>query len=409
MALLIGVPLRGGGKARAARAGTQPRELPVLVDGVETEIDRHFLDHFVLCLSNQLTMQTGEENPFRNILLPMAIRHKGLMHSLLCLSGSHLAQENPEAYSDRRDHHHLVAIHELRTDKKLDDQANRRSTELVDDPTVAQTLTLCLNSICRGEKEGEYRPHLDIGRYHALHHKSKSQAFRQFLFEFFHYHDVVNSLTTLDRRPLMLTEDFQLPEFIVQPGAGALLGVFDRLFGYISKITRIRDTIRVRKRDDIEPLVDYPTLSDAVCLDTEIRGWVSPQPENTHKFIASQLYRQCTWIYLYRTIQPSRPSEKICEAVEEGLAFLRQLPPDTGTQSILLMPLFLLGCAAFVPEQRPDIRRAFGTLKRYSNLGNIEPAREVVEKVWARMDAKDESSWDWESIIQEMGYDFLVT
>jgi hypothetical protein len=46
----------------------------------------------------------------------------------------------------------------------------------------------------------------------------------------------------------------------------------------------------------------------------------------------------------------------------------------------------------------------------YSRLGNIVTAHEVVKKIWELMDQGDEEkSWDWEKIIKEMGYDFLVT
>lgn len=249
---------------------------------------------------------------------------------------------------------------------------------------------------------------MDAARHLLETQRSQNPEFKKFLYEFFMYHDVSNSLTALDRRPLLLTEDFVLPSF-VQPGAGILLGVLDGLFGYMSKITLLRDKIRERKGQGIEPTVDYQSLSEAVAIDWGIRSWEPAQPKGSRNFVAAQLYRQCTWVYLYRTIQPSKPNEKIATAVDGGLEYLRQLPAGDATQSILLMPLFLLGCAAFDPEQRPEIRDAFDGLIAYSNLGNIKPAREIVEKVWEKMDAGDESSWDWETIIQEMEYDLLIT
>jgi len=150
-------------------------------------------------------------------------------------------------------------------------------------------------------------------------------------------------------------------------------------------------------------------LSTAVAIDSEIRMWVAPQRPNTHSYIAAQLYRQSTWVYLYRTIQPSQPGPKIRRAVDEGLLFMKSLPSDSATQSILLMPLFLLGCAAFEPSQRPHISERFKSLYEYSGLGNILAAHEAVRKVWQLMDAGDENSWDWETILHNMGYDFLVT
>ncbi|KAI9787624.1 MAG: hypothetical protein M1839_000155 [Geoglossum umbratile] len=398
------------GKQRSEEAlkPTRPRELPCLVDGVETEVDRKFLDHFVYTVSRILTLFNDDSNPFKEILLPMAIRHRGLMHSLLCLSGSHLASRDPK-YGERQNHHFLAAINHLRTDKKMSGQASGNPAELVDDPTVASTLVLCLNSICKGETAGEYRPHMDAARHLVLNQQSKNQQFGQFLFEFFMYHDVLNSLTSLDRRPLLLTGDIAIPEFITQPATGVLLGVLDGLFSYISKITVLRDNIRTRKASRLDPAVDYVTLSDAVEIDSGIRSWVSNQQEDHFRHTAALLYRQCTWVYLYRTIQPSRPSPKIARAVDTGLEYLRELPSNSSTQSVLLMPLFMLGCAAFEPGHRPEISRGFDSIKNYSNLGNIEPARQVVERVWELIDAGDERSWDWETIMQNMEWDFLVT
>lgn len=384
-----------------------PRGLPFLIDGIETEVDRRFLDHFVYDFSRVLTLINDDSNPFKEILLPMATQNRGLMHSLMCLSGSHLSSRDPQpVFKERRHYHFDCAVSNLRT--HITGYATNPSREMIDDPTVASTLALCLNSICEGETKGEYRPHMDAARHLLETQRSQNPEFRKFLYEFFMYHDVSNALTALDRRPLLLTEDFVLPTF-VQPGAGILLGVLDGLFGYMSKITLLRDKIRERKGQGIEPTVDYQSLSDAVAIDWGIRSWEPAQREGSPSFIAAQLYRQCTWVYLYRTIQPSKPSEKIASAVDGGLEYLRQLPADAGTQAILLMPLFLLGCAAFAPEQRPEIRDAFDGLIAYSNLGNIRPAREIVEKVWEKMDAGDESSWDWETIIQDMEYDLLIT
>jgi len=115
-------------------------------------------------------------------------------------------------------------------------------------------------------------------------------------------------------------------------------------------------------------------------------------------------------VYLYRTIMPSEASPKILNAVESGLEFMRLLPEQSGTQSILLMPLFLLGCAAFDKDQRPEISQRFRGLHEWSSLGNILPAHKVVQEIWSLMDAGDEeATWDWERLMVQMGFDFLVT
>lgn len=388
----------------------RPRELPILIEGVETDLDRYFLDHFNYNVSRVLSLFTDKQNPFKEILLPMAIRHRGLMHSLLCLSGSHLASREPNnSFQERQFHHFQCALQNLRTDKNVAKSIAGDPTALIEDPTVAQTLVLCLQSICAGEVNGEYRPHMDAAKHLIQTQKSPNQEFQSFLFEFFIYHDVSNSVTSLDRQSVLMMEDFKLPQFMIQPEAGALLGVVDGLFGYISKIRQLRDRIRCRRSQDLKPLVDYQILSDAQAIDAGLRSWICVQEEDTPRWIASMLYRQCTWLYLHRTILPSAPNPNLKAAVDEGLFYLRQLPSDSSTQSILLMPLFLLGCAAFEPEQRPEILLAFEGLEAYSALGNIKYAKAIVEKVWEMMDDGNEESWDWETIISNQGWDFLVT
>ena len=390
---------------------TRSPELPILIQGVETELDKLFLDHFNYNVSRVLSLFTDKHNPFKEILLPMALRHRGLMHSLLCLSGSHLTAHDKDnnLYNARQHHHFTRAVANLRTDKNVAASIAGDATAMIDDPTVAQTLVLCLKSICGGEVNGEYRPHLDAAKHLVRTQKSPNQDFQNFLFEFFVYHDVSNSITALDRSSIFERDDFELPEFMIQPEAGALLGVFDGLFLYISKIRRIRDRIRGRLALSMKPLVDYETLSEAQAIDAGLRTWICAQPVGSSRFTASMLYRQCTWLYLHRTILSSEHDDNLWQAVDEGLEYLRQLPSDSSTQSILLMPIFLLGCSAFDKNHRPDIEKAFVSLQAYSKLGNITYARKVVHKVWELMDTGDSDSWDWETIIKNMGWDFLVT
>ncbi|KAJ5629054.1 hypothetical protein N7490_011282 [Penicillium lividum] len=393
---------------------TVPRNLPFLIDGIETEIDRRFLDHFVYGFSRVLTLINDDSNPFKEILLPMATQHRGLMHSLMCLSGSHLSGLDPEPKLRERKYYHFHrAIQDLKENITASSSATPQSEEdqqlLVEDPIIASTIALSLNTICEGETSGEYRPHMDAARYLLVSQQPRNEKFRQFIVEFFQYHDISNALTSLDRRPALLQGDKRMPDFVPGASAGMFLGVFDGLFNYISQVTQLRDRIRQRFNEGYEPAVDYQTLSEAVQVDTAIRNWKTSHEEDSSNWCLAQLYRQSTWVYLFRTIRPSRPSDKIAQVVDDGLAYLDRLPQDAGAYSIVLMPLFLLGCSAFLPEQRERIKKGFESLKAYSNLRNIEPAFKVVSRVWEIMDTKMEDSWDWERIISDMNMDFLIT
>lgn len=403
------------------------RDLPYLIDGIENDIDRRFLAHFITDISGRLTIHDDGSNPFKDLFLPMAHEDKGLMHSLMSLAGLHLiAREPGSALSERQQHHFSEAQSILIADveRAVSAQAGDDNPEgTLDDPTMASTIVHCLIYICEGTTKGEYRPHLDAVRRLMPRSRSRNPEFQQFLYEFFKYHDVANTITTLDVRSQVqlnawpfVTGDTghgNLPRFVIQPviqpGAGAVIGVLDGLFELITKITILRDTIRERRALGQKPAVDYQIMMWAVDIDAAIHAWDPAQLPNTPRWIAAQLYRQCAWVYLHRTTRASRPSPKINAAVDEGLEYLRAMPAGESTQAVILLPLFLLGCAAFQERQRPDIDEAFTRALEYSRFGNIMVAKQVVKKVWEMMDAGDERSWDWETIMKDMDIDCLVT
>ena len=265
----------------------------------------------------------------------MATQHKGLMHSLMALSGTHIIARDPQpAFDERQLHHFDLAVSILNTDIEFVIRNGKEPDGLlVEDPTVASTIVHCLISICKGSTNGEYRMHMNGARQLMSDRSSSNPEFQKFIYEFFMYHDVSNSLTSLDRRPVFEEgKNHSLPDFVInpaiQPGAGAMIGVLDGLFNFITRITTLRDSIRARKNAGQKPIVLYETLAQAVNIDAGIRDWNPAQEPDTPRWIAAQLYRQCTWVYLYRTIQASKPSPKITTAVDDGLDYLRNMPPD---------------------------------------------------------------------------------
>lgn len=415
---------RGGKeKALAVRSPQIPPDLPLLVPGVEGAIDQLFFQHFTCNVSKVLSVN-DYQNPFLEHIVPMSMSHPGLMHSLLSLSGSVLVSKARKAnweWEQRQVHHGGKAMGLLSSDLRDSQDQSESQDAIVSDPSIAQTLILCLETVCSGDRTGSYRVHLNALKTMLTQRRRRfpNEQVRQFILEFLLYHDYSASITAsdypLDQRSIDLMADFHLPEQMVGPQApgSSLLGVLDGLFGFISRIKTLRDQIRARRAVGLAHWWDDPIMDDAFAIDNALRTWSCAHTPDSPRYAASLLYRQCAWIYLHRTMQLSRPSPAFKQAVDEGLAYLRMLPDtqeDRSTQSILLMPLFLLGCAAFEPEQRPEISAAFARLQEWSGLGNISYAREIVEQVWAMMDeGREEETWDWEGIIKGRGWDFLIT
>jgi hypothetical protein len=379
------------------------------MEGVESDLDRCLLQHFANRASAVLTLHGDKEsNPFTKILLPMALQHEGLMHSVLCLSASHMFSINPsQEYEDRQAFHRGKALQLLKHDLERQ-KAGEGGVMVYEDSNVAQILLHLLHSICDGNTSGEYRMHMVAAKQIAMSQKSANPEFQSLFDEFFYYHWIASQITSMDGVDVPMMDDFSLP-FKINPETAALIGVSDGLFGFISKTSNLRRRLRSRIDNKLEPTMDYEALLAAHAIDSGLRGWVCPQTPGTPRYTLSMLYRQATWVYLYRTTKSSDPHPFIKSAVDDGIRYINELPAEGWIQSNVLLPLFLIGCAAFEEQQRIEIDRAFAGLIACTGLGNIGFAREVVDDVWKLMDAGDQESWDWEKIINQKGWDFLAT
>jgi len=363
------------------------------------------------------------------MLLPLAVKHLGLMHSILALSssnidyrtryGAELLARHPDVtenmLQERAQFHQDEALKEFHLD------IQRQKEGVVEDAILSvrygQMLCMVVQSIAEGNPTGEHRIHLQ--GYQKLIRESPPEEgpFMEFIKEYFQYHITADEIIGLPQEPERIenmSDDWELPENIIQPAAVHLLGMQDRLFVCMSKITRIRNKIRVNISNGIEPIVDYTSLYQAAEIDADIREWQPAWAKGDARDIGGVLYKQMMWVYLWRTIYPPRtnswlPDPKITQAVADGLKLLELVPARDPNQTILLAPSFIIGCAAFEPEQRATIRKAIETIKSYTHLKNADRALEVLEEVWRFMDAKDERSWDWQTIAHNMHMDFLAT
>ncbi|KAK6330432.1 hypothetical protein TWF696_003528 [Orbilia brochopaga] len=407
--------------------------LPALIEGVESHLDRKLLNHFVVTVSSVLSKFGDEKNPFKELLLPLAIDNSGLMHSMLCLAASHLARTDPTVRNAQYQHKD-VAIKIL---KQGINSLTHQEGSVIDDSTVATTIVLCLEAICEGDNTGAHSHHMSALNSVAQKMNERARAtdtepheleFAKFFVEFFRYHLILDGVTSMGRRQSLDLNAFALappfmppkttasvdaqtpPEEDPENGAVAvtLIGTLHELFVNISRITSLRVHIRRRKAEGIYPTIDELMLGQAVGIDEQVRSWKPTYTQDSYKYYYCVLYQQVTWIYLFRTVQRSVPDPKIRNAVDEGLRCLATLPLEESSYSMLLMPVFLLGCAAFDVEQRPEITKTLDKMKE-GGLQNAIHAQKVVNKVWELMDVEDETSWDWERIIQGFGYDFLLS
>jgi hypothetical protein len=399
--------------------------LPPVIHGVDTLGDRIFFQHYVHRLSAVLTVEGPTKNAFKDMLLPMAVKHLGLMHSILALSSSNIdyqtpygraildknPQENEDSLQVRAAFHREEALKEFCADIERQNSGGVENAIL--SVRYGQMLCFVVQGLAEGRAGGEHRVHLQ--GYQKLIQESPPEEgpFMEFIKEYFQFHI---SLDELIGPPgtTAIAYDWSRPTNIIQPDAARLLGVQDNLFVCMSKITSIRNTIRLNMEIGADPVVDYTSLYRAAEIDAEIREWEPSWPERDNRGLASLLYKQMMWVYLWRTIYPPTvaswiPDTKIVQAVNDGLELLARVPPKDTSQTLLLAPTFIIGCAAFDVPQREPIRKSIATIREYTNLKNADRALEVLEEVWKLMDLRDERSWDWQLIAHSMDLDFLAT
>ena len=417
-----------------------------MVDGLETHEDLALLEHFEHTSAQILPTLPQKHAPFERALLTMAVQHSPLMHVLLSFATSHAGPPELSPLQERQAFHLRKAREELQMRSQATQQpAPGQGLEMkAREASFSLTLNFCLEGVCNAGIDRESSAaYMDAARYSmtgfaADREREGELALSEFVVDFFMCYGpsamrdraaaaaattTTTTTTTTATTTAMMTmhrpltvldpEVIVLPRFIVQRDKEdrTFQGLFEPLMETLSKITQLRQVLRARRAEMPQGTVDYAVVADAVSIDTSLRLWQNPVHRlDSPLHIAAQLYRECAWIYLCRTMNPSSSSsDKLTAAVEEGLGYLRQLPPDAPCQSILLAPVFILSCAAFLRDHRHELRKAFGTLKRYSGLRNIEPAKDAIERLWNIMDAGDEwASWDLEHIIAEGGHDFMT-
>jgi hypothetical protein len=323
-----------------------------LFSGLETPEDMIFWKHYNDHLSAVLTVEGEHKNAFKDMLIPIATRHQGLMHSILALSSKHFDYEAPygvnflkrhqgisiESLQARADFHHEKAIERLYEDMTRQDNTDDPSAKVVLSARYGQMLCLLLESLAEGNPRGEHRVHLQAYQKLIQHSPPEDSAFLVFIMEFFQYYIFADELVRISspQQPRLAVEDWS-PIIPIQPAR--LLGVGDGLFQYLSQITSIRDRIRLNMASQIDPVVDYTSLYRAAEVDAAIRDWAPEWPPGDSRDRVSLLYKQMMWVYLFRTIYPPSPSSTSAnESMSSSITSVVHpaAPPVTGAASTSL-------------------------------------------------------------------------
>ncbi|KAK5661787.1 hypothetical protein OQA88_9888 [Cercophora sp. LCS_1] len=518
------------GKERAEEERMRIHSLPLIAvqpifHGLETIEDRIFWKHYNEHLSTVLTVEGEHKNAFKDMMIPIAVKHQGLMHSILSLASKHIDYDTPyglnvlrnnpgttiEALQERSIYHHDQARQKFYDDVEFTKTEQEPSHDMPISARYGQMLCFLLEALADGNPRGEHRLHLSAYQRLITSSPPEDASYHSFISEFFQYHlyadELIHSAVGLDYQE----PEKNPPSPRIYPPR--LLGVADGLLGYLSQVTAIRNAIRSNMIAQIDPVVNYVSLYRAAEIDAAIRDWTPHWPPGDSRERVGLLYKQMVWIYLVRTIyppsssassslassavslplmhsspiharstssvvntpphsgstscassprisgfgtgpfsspqnnrqhtRPNAPSRKnsaadaamacssqtagsradspppirrpphehdprIALAVDESLAILDTFKPSDPSQTLLVLPCFIIGTACFTPSQQDRIRAAVRTSKGYTGLRNADRVMDVLEELWRLMGEGQWSAvWDWPSIARSLDLDFI--
>ncbi|KAI4727810.1 hypothetical protein E4T49_04456 [Aureobasidium sp. EXF-10728] len=402
-------------------------ELPHIISAIDDPLDSQLLSYFITHAGQALNIYSETHNPFDGFVIDMALANTGLMHSLLCLSASCLLIHQPTLAQEivvRHSHHFDQAVVTLR--KGVEAYSSDNSTQSAD-CIVLQTIMLAQEAIITGEVHGSYRCHLSAASRLVNSCVDLSADVQSLARQFLLYHNLANTVSCLDPVNHVMSSPVQadkgetgeqntLPE-------GCVDALLHSLLDPMSRTRQVRDGIRYhRSTNNTRWFKDEQLLSLALGVETQLRTWQSRFTPNTPQYWTSLAYRQSAYVYLYRTIKPSMPSPELAQSLSDGLSYtslaLRDIARNNNSMiswicGVLLVPLFLLGCAAFDPVHRQAVVENLDDLHACNSRTSIFHARAILEEVWSRMDAAvhgaDDDAWDWESVMKDLGVDIMLS
>ncbi|KAK3400588.1 fungal-specific transcription factor domain-containing protein [Sordaria brevicollis] len=294
-----------------------PITMQPLFHGLETVEDRIFWKHYNEHLSTVLTVEGEHKNAFKDMMVPIAVQHQGLMHSILSLASKHIDYDTPYGVNvlknnpstsvhklhERSLYHHDQARQKFYEDVEVSDAQDKLRVSA----RYGQMLCFLLEALAEGNPRGEHRLHLSAYKSLISSSPPEDSAFFSFIAEFFQYHifadELIHSVSSLHHRAI--PNDANHTPAIHTP---RLLGVADGLLEYLPQISMIRNTIRHNIVAQVDPVVDYVSLYRAAEIDAAIKDWTPHWPRGDNRDRVGLLYKHMMWIYLVRTVYPPTPS-----------------------------------------------------------------------------------------------------
>ncbi|KAL3451729.1 fungal-specific transcription factor domain-containing protein [Aspergillus insuetus] len=352
----------------------------------------------IICSSSTL-IDNAHCNPYRYLILPMAMSSTGLYHATLAIAANTLRLSNPSYRVPALEHHSRALAH-LRF---LLSQDEWNEWEL--DEMIGLVLMLCwfeisdsscpvwithLNGYQDLLRTRQCRPARSVhseqlgsffNRYFAFHHVLARTAFR------------LDSSSTL-QLPLVLASTESTP--VDYPDViDTYMGLSPSLLLLINQVAEIawsdpahlatsnEDILRLERQ--LENLHQIPPIGNDLIDESECVAIAEANRLGAllllHE-VASSMATSGNG-----SGSPTLGLEGKNRCVERILALILEKRANMMRTAVLpLWPLFLAGCCAPSDAERIVVMQLFQELEGIRRFGNIAPAMEVVQMVWRQRD-----------------------
>lgn len=382
----------------------------------------------------------------------MAMESQALQESLLSLASSHISLTDPTyavAAMEARD----KAIVHLKSAIDLPQRDAAWSQE-----HSATCLVFAMGLITTTSNSRGWYVHMQGAKHFILGAQGsgsdgsplvgvdclKQTAEGRWVLRNFAYHDVLGCVT-LRRRPLVA------PDYIddgICSEVDSYMGVGTSLLRHIAEVQILAVDLSQQQADWRQSSA-FPLEFEHrwTRMEKDLQDWVCPPTSTGEESLRSiaLAYRSVALILLYRLIrkQASLSQEtqqqhtaqahqqddfdhpetlfttqtliellqsKISFQVSETVRHVSAIPIWSAPEAAILFPLFVAGGEAHGGRQAEEIRLRLGQNLARRRFQNISRAMEILEVIWGRRTGdSDRGPSDWEDVLDEMGWELVLT
>ncbi|KAJ5838866.1 uncharacterized protein N7525_004054 [Penicillium rubens] len=369
--------------------------LNTISPGQRSDCDPVLMSYFehIICSSSTLA-DNANYNPYRYLILPMALQSKGLYHAALAIAANTLKLSDQRYRLPALEHHHR-AINHLRS---LLNKDNWTENEL--DEMLGLVLMLCWFDISDSSRPS-WVTHLNGFQNLIWTRKDRpgrschSQELASFFNRYFAFH-IVLARTAFRITPPSSHISPLLPDSILEKSdmIDPYMGLSPALLLMIDQVaelawTREDGTIKISRKDVHQLKTDLDSLQQRIPtehIDPDMECAAIAEANRLGALLL--LHEICsTKPPVNRSGIPTLESEEKNVYVERILTLMLEKKVNMMRTAVTpLWPLFLAGCCAHREEERVVVLQLLRELEGIRRFGNITPAIEVVEMVWRQRD-----------------------